>query len=597
MRADRAGDLGASQTVADPSVVAVDEAGLSPCPDVAAGERRRRWAVWRSPPGQPGWARPALLGIAAAAALLYAWNIAKAGYAPQYVQAVKAMSESWKAFFYGAQDPAATATLDKLAGSFLPQALAARLFGFHAWSLALPQVIEGVVSVLVMYRIVRRWAGVVPGLLAAGIFTLTPIAASMFGHSMEDGALTMCLVLAADAWQKAVLEGRLRPLAGAGVWVGLGFQAKMLQAWMILPALAVGYLVAAPGPLRRRLRQMAAAGVVMLAVSLSWIALYTFTPARDRPYIEGSTDNSAVAMVFGWNGLTRFGINLPGTPRNGILIMNISGPSPEKEEGAAGTPPGPVPPAGGAKIQFNLGPASPGRDWGKLLDGRFGPEIGWLYPLALLALIFGLLWRRGTRPPDSVRGGFVMWGVWLLTFAVIFSAMSVIPHTAYMASLAPPLAALSGAGIVLFWRAYRAGGRRSWVMPVAVAAELAWALYLWRSYPGFLPWARWAATGAAAVAIAALIAARLPQLASDARPVTARLTSRLVTAALAVSAAAILAAPAIWSASVLDTKYAGTSFDASAGPANQSAFIHCVSQQPTPTPALSCRAGPAPSRP
>jgi 4-amino-4-deoxy-L-arabinose transferase-like glycosyltransferase len=157
------------------------------------------------------------------------------------------MSVSWKATFYGAFDPNATITIDKLAGSFLPQALSARIFGFHPWSLALPQVIEGVVSVLVMYRVVRRRAGPAAGLLAAGIFAATPIAASMFGHSMEDGALTMCVVLAADSWQRAVMEGRLRSLCWAGVWVGLGFQAKMLQAWIILPALGLGYLLAAPG--------------------------------------------------------------------------------------------------------------------------------------------------------------------------------------------------------------------------------------------------------------------------------------------------------------------------------------------------------------
>jgi 4-amino-4-deoxy-L-arabinose transferase-like glycosyltransferase len=130
--------------------------------------------VWRSPAGQPSWARPVLLGIAAAAALLYAWNITRAGYAPFYSVAVKSMSESWKAFLFGAFDPKATITIDKLAGSFLSQALSARIFGFHPRSLALPQVIEGVVCVLVMYRVVRRWAGVPAGLLAAGIFALTP---------------------------------------------------------------------------------------------------------------------------------------------------------------------------------------------------------------------------------------------------------------------------------------------------------------------------------------------------------------------------------------------------------------------------------------
>jgi 4-amino-4-deoxy-L-arabinose transferase-like glycosyltransferase len=153
-----------------------------------------------------------------------------------------------------------------------------------------------------VYRVVRRWAGPVPGLLAAGIFGATPIAASMFGHSMEDGALTMCLVFAANSWQRAVMEARLRSLIWAGVWVGLRFQAKMLQTWMILPALGIGYLLAAPAGLRRRLWHLGVAGLVMLAVSLSWIALYTFTPAADRPYMDGSTDNSAIAMVFGLPG-------------------------------------------------------------------------------------------------------------------------------------------------------------------------------------------------------------------------------------------------------------------------------------------------------
>ena len=87
----------------------------------------------------------------------------------------------------------------------------------------------------------------------------------------------------------------------------------MLQAWIVLPALGLGYLLAAPGGLIRRLGQLGVAGLVMLAVSLSWIALYTFTPAADRPYVDGSTNNSAVAMVFGYNGVERFGISFPGS--------------------------------------------------------------------------------------------------------------------------------------------------------------------------------------------------------------------------------------------------------------------------------------------
>jgi 4-amino-4-deoxy-L-arabinose transferase-like glycosyltransferase len=559
-----------------------------------AGRPRRRWELWRSPDGQPAWARPALLAIAAVAAALYAWNITQAGLAPFYSVAVKSMSESWKAFFYGALDPSATVTIDKLAGSFLPQALSARIFGFHAWSVALPQVIEGVVAVLAMYRVVRRWAGVVPGLLAAAIFALTPIAASMFGHSMEDGALTMCLVLAADAYQRAVTEGRLRSLLMAGVWVGLGFQAKMLQAWMVLPALAVGYLVTAPTPLRRRLAHLGAAAVVMLAVSLSWIALYTFTPAADRPYVDGSTDNSAIAMVFGYNGVERFGISFAGAVTSGPGVTSgtsggrgpvaspatgtgtgagpaSAGSAPTGASGAAsdsgahGGTAGPG--AGGFPTGGGGGAAGPGgggggfgTGWTKLFGSEYGTQIGWLYHLALLALVFGVAWtRRGrrTQPAGQVRGGFVMWGTWLAAYGLIFSKMSMIPHTAYMASLAPPLAALSGAGIVMFWRAYRAEGWRGWVLPLAVAAETGWAYFLWRDYGGFLPWARDLLLAAGAVAVVALVVARLSR----------RARARLVVVALGTGVAAMLAAPATWAASVLDVAYAGSSFNATAGPA------------------------------
>jgi len=562
------------------SVVLADLMDLSLDKDRPAHKRpRRRWELWRSPEDQPGWARPVLLGIAAVAALLYAWNITEAGFAPFYSVAVKSMSESWKAFIFGAFDPKATITIDKLAGSFLPQALSARIFGFHAWSLALPQVIEGVISVLVMYRVVRRWAGVMPGLVAAGLFTLTPIAASMFGHSMEDGALTMCLVVAAYFYQRAVSEARLRSLIWAGVWVGLGFQTKMLQAWMVLPALAIGYLVCAPVGLRRRIWQTGVAGVIMLAVSLSWIALYTFTPASDRPYVDGSTDNSAIAMVFGYNGLERFGITIKGAVTSGPGVTTggggatrsgttgVPGGTPghgTKGGGFGGTPPGGTTSGGtapGGKSFGGGGGASSGSSfgsgWTKLLGSDYGPEVGWLYPLAILTVIFGLAWTRRAKRSDHLRAGFVFWGLWLVTFGLIFSKMSTIPHTAYVASLAPPLAALGGTGIVMFWRTYRASGWRGWVLPAVVAVQTAWAIFLWRDYGGFLPWARDIIVAAGIVAILVMAGARLSR----------RVNARIATAALACGVAAVVAAPGAWAASVLDTKYGGSSFNASAGPA------------------------------
>jgi 4-amino-4-deoxy-L-arabinose transferase-like glycosyltransferase len=515
----------------------------------------RRWSFWRSPDDQPRWARPALLGVAAFAALLYSWNIAHVGYATFYPVAVKSMSVSWKAFFYGALDPGATVTIDKLAGSFLPQALSARVFGFHPWSLALPQVVEGVVSVLVMYRVVRRWAGPGAGLLAAGIFTLTPILASMFGHPMEDGLLTMCLVLAADALQRAVAGGGLRYLVLAGVWVGIGFQAKMLEAWMVLPAFVLTYLVAAPAGWWRRLRQVTVAGAVMLAVSLSWVLLFAVTPAHDRPYADGSTNNSAFAMVFGYNGLDRFGLHVPGAAHS---VLGGGGPS-SGGQGLAGLLGQGRPGSGGAFGGGPFGGKAPGGalagGWSKLFSGTYGTQIGWLYPLALLALALGLIRARRAPRTDQFRGGLILWGAWLLTFGVVYSKMT-LPHTAYAAALAPPLAALSAAGIVLAWQAYR-DGTAVWALPTAIAAEAAWSAYLSSRYPAFLPWLIWIVSAVAVVSLAVLIAAKL----------RIQVRSGVLVGGMAAGVAALLAVPGAWSASVLDPAYGGTSFDASAGPA------------------------------
>ncbi|MEN3307917.1 MAG: hypothetical protein V7603_4119, partial [Micromonosporaceae bacterium] len=511
-----------------------------PAARVPGPSRAQRLAFWRSPDDQPRWARPALLGIAALAAVLYAWNITGSGYATFYSVAVKSMSVSWKAFWYGALDPGATITIDKLAGSFLPQALSARLFGYHQWSLTLPQVIEGVISVLAMYRLVCRWFGAAAGLLAAGLFALTPIAASMFGHPMEDGALTMCLVLAADAFVRALAQARLRSLVLAGVWVGLGFQAKMLQAWIVLPALALTYLMAAPTTWRRRLGHLGVAGAVTVAVSLSWILLYTITPANDRPYVDGSTNNNAFSMVFGYNGLDRFGITVPGS----VQSMFTGG-------GRAGSGGGPA--FGGG----TGGAAGAGlfdrQGWTKLLSDGYASQVGWLYPLALVALVAGLIWYRRAGRADLARGGFLLWGLWLATFAVVFSRIT-IPHTAYMASLAPPLAALSAAGIVLMWRAYRQR-RATWLLPAAIVAELAWTAYLSSRFATFLPWLTWLAAGAAALAALVLLAGA----------VLRRVPRNVLVPAMALGTAAMLAVPAAWALSVLTPGYGVTAFDASAG--------------------------------
>ncbi|MGW1750250.1 ArnT family glycosyltransferase [Streptomyces sp. NPDC002092] len=595
-------------------------------PTVPTGAIRR--APWRSPVGQPAHARPALLVITVLAATLYAWGIDHSQYHTFYANAARSMTENWKAFFYGSFDPGNSITLDKLPGFLWPQAISARIFGFHPWALTLPQVIEGVASLLVLHRVVRRWAGVNAALIAATAFLVTPVAVGLFRTAVEDPLFTLCVLLAAEATQRATEAGRLRPLVMAGVWVGIGFQSKMLEAWAVLPALALVYLISAPIALRKRLAHLAVSAVVMAAVSCSWMLAVTLTPAEDRPYVDGTTNNSAFSMVVGYNFLNRFsslGISaastgsisatqggghgggrhgaaqdggqlgatapsLPGTAGTGQHSgaghrasgayrrggqggfggasgsdsasgqhFGSGSASGQWAGGAAQQTAGQQSAAGHGGLQGHGGGGGGwGGDqngWSKMFGSSLASQTGWLYPLAAIAIACGLWWRRSKPRTDRIRIGFVMWGTWLATYFLVFSAGSVGGHTYYMGVIAVPLAALAGGGMTLLWHAYRAGGRRAWVLPGTVAATAAWGVYIAIGFPTFLPWLAPAVGVLAVAAVVLLVLARTG----------VRSGGRLTLAALAASLAAVLFAPSAWAVQVFNPSY-GSSGMGSVGP-------------------------------
>ncbi|MEU7057613.1 glycosyltransferase family 39 protein [Streptomyces sp. NPDC046197] len=467
-------------------------------------------------PSPDRYERPVLLGIAAVAALLSLWGIDSSVYHGFYASAVRSMTDSPVGFFYGSFDPGNTITLDKLPGFLWPQALSALVFGFHPWALVLPQAIEGVACVILIHLLVRRWAGVPAGLLAAAFLTLTPVTVGLGRSIVEDAPFVLLLLLAAEATWRATERARLRTLLLAGVWVGVAFQCKMLEAWAVLPALAVTYLVAAPAGLRRRLVHLALAGAATVAVSASWMAVATITPAADRPYLDGTTDNSAFGLVVGYNFLTRFdavGVDAAGT---GSIVAG-------RTVRAAGSGPG-------------MGDSV----W-KMFSPGLATQTGWLYPLAAFGLVGGAvaLWRRRAPRTDRVLAGQLLWGVWLATFFLVFSFGSVTGHTYYMGVVAVALAALAGAGTVRGVRACRATSRRIGALPVVLAGNVAWctALTLW--YPHFFPWA---APTAVALCLAGLA-------------LTGARRTRLRTAGLAAALAAVLLVPAVWSASALSPRY------------------------------------------
>ncbi len=392
-----------------------------------------RWTWWRSPEDQPPWARPALLGVTLAAAILYGWNAA-GNLEIFYAAADRSMSMGWHNFFFAAFDPAGTVTVDKLPGALWPQAAAVRLFGVHPWAIVLPQVLEGMAAVLVLYHAVRRLAGPLAGILAAGVLVLSPATVALNRGNIPDTLMVLLVLLAADSTITATVTGRRRSLVAAAVWIGLAFQAKMVEAWLVLPALALVYLLAGPGALGRRSLRLAGAAAVTAAVSLSWMVLVSLWPASHRPYVDGSTVNSIFSQVFVYNGFGR-----------------LDQPSPNQLLTKA--------------VGLTLGSAPPA--WNRLLTGAYGRDTAWLIPASLIALFGTLYARRHAERTDLLRASSVLWGAWLIVLLVVFSASSSI-NPYYTAALSPAIAGLLGTGAAVAW-----GGRTTVATRVTVAATVA----------------------------------------------------------------------------------------------------------------------------
>jgi 4-amino-4-deoxy-L-arabinose transferase-like glycosyltransferase len=509
-------------------------AGRQPA-DRQPGAPRLR-SLLRGPAGQPAWARPMLLALLGLTAALYLVGLDRSGWANDfYSAAVQAGSTSWKAFFFGSFDASNFITVDKTPASLWVMELSARIFGLNYWSLLVPQALEGVAATGVLYATVRRWSGPAAGLLAGAAMATTPVAALMFRFNNPDALLVLLMTLAAYAVTRAIDSGRTRWLVLAGTLIGFGFLTKMLQAFLVLPAFAVAYLVAGPPGLGRRLWQLLAAAGAMVAAAGWWVAIVMLTPAASRPYIGGSTTNSVLQLAFGYNGLGR-------------LDGNETGSVGFSRGGNAGASPAFSGPAGLTR----------------LFGSEMGGQISWLLPAALISAVL-LLWisRRGTRT-DRLRTAALLWGGWLLVTGAVFSLMAGIIHPYYTIALAPAIAALAGIGAVTAWQA-----RRSWLGRGALAAltavTAAWSWALLGRTPDWHPWLRIAVLIAGIVAAVLLLAGRrLAALAT-----TAHGRRRLAALPVALALAASLGGPVAYSLETAATARTGAL--PSAGPAVVSA--------------------------
>lgn len=365
----------------------------------------------------------ALGAVMALSAVLNTYRLSRNGWANAFYSAgVKSMLHSLHNFLFVSFDPGGLVTIDKPPLGLWVQALSAKVFGMTPMSVLLPEAIMGVITVGLIYWVVTPRFGVLAGLASALALALFPSFVAVSRDNNLDALLILLMTLACGVGLRAIESGRLRTLLGCAVLVGLAFNTKTLAAYLVVPGLALGYLVCAPAPLRRRLAHLLVAGVVMLAVSFAWIAMVELTPASKRPFVGGSTNNTEIGLTFGYNGFGRVGGQLGGPGQIRVLLKHGSLADIEKEalrlravgrnptglepglrptatpppQPTSGTPARKTPPPPSTylpdgrlrePIAFG-GPTGPLR----LFEASLGTQGAWMLPFALVGMIAIVLW-------------------------------------------------------------------------------------------------------------------------------------------------------------------------------------------------------------
>jgi len=514
----------------------------------------------------PAWHQLALGGITIISIFMNFFQLGQNGFGSYYPAAVRSMMDNWHNFFFAAYDPGGFVTIDKPPVGFWLDVASARLFGFTSFSILLPQALAGVLSVLLLYYLVRRHFGVAAGLLAALALALSPISVVTNRNITIDSTLALTLLVGAWAVLRAAETGRLRWLLLSAAIVGIGFNIKMLEAYLVVPAFGLLYLLAAPRSLWKRIGHLALAGMLLLVISLSWVVAVDLTPASQRPYVGSTQDNSELSLAIGYNGIERllgsFGRGFGGglrantstnaTNRSGNTPGN-GGPTNTGGNGARQQPPSGGP--GGTGGLFDIGTPGPLR----LFTEPLGGQIVWLLPLAILGMI-ALAWQRRPRlQSDRQQQSLVFWGMWLLTMGIFFSVAGFF-HQYYMTEMAPAIAALFGIGLVTMWQDYRRSGWRGWLLPLALIATVAEQIYILTSYPTWGQWMIPLMIVLSILAVGVLTSARIaPRLRVKAPGV------RFLLPALGIGVLALMIAPTVWAATPVlqgtqaDTLVAGPS--------------------------------------
>ncbi|HWF49271.1 MAG TPA: glycosyltransferase family 39 protein [Solirubrobacteraceae bacterium] len=454
-------------------------------------------------------ARPELVGLLAVAGVLNLWGLTINGWAnTYYAAAVRSMSTNWHDFLFASMDKSGLMTVDKPPLALWVESLSARIFGYHPLSVLVPEALMGILAVGLLYDLVRRRFGRVAGFVAGLALATTPITVAISRHNNPDALLALLCVAALWFFVRALEDGRTRWLVLTGLCVGLAFETKMLVALAVVPGIALAWFWVAPRGRVAAARQLLAGGATMAVAGLAWPVLVTLTPAADRPWISGTSDNSIWSLIFGYNGVGR-------------LTGQTGGPG-----GIGGG-------GGGAMFGSATGPF-------RLLNSALGDQGGWLLGFAVVAGV-ALLVSSRLRRRDANTGWLIAIGGAFVTTAVVFSFASGIFHPYYVSMLAPFTAALIGAGAGMILT----GGRSARVIaPLAIAGGAITEAIVLHQWSGRLSWALpvvIAVGGLGAIVLASGIG----------RP-------RVRAAVLGAALAALFAAPTTWAAETLGHATNGT---------------------------------------
>ncbi|WP_111645035.1 glycosyltransferase family 39 protein [Paranoxybacillus vitaminiphilus] len=462
-----------------------------------------------------------LIAIFLLSVFLNFYNIGNAGSNVYYTAAAKSMTANWKAFFFASLDPAGFITVDKPPVALWFQALSVAIFGVSDWSVLLPEAIAGVLSTLLIYFIVKPIFGRAPALWSSLIFACTPIFVAVARTNNIDAILIFTLLAAAWALMKSVHKQKISWLLFSFALVGIGFNMKMLQAYMVLPAFYLFYFLADKANWKKRIGHLSLATVVLFVISISYAAVADSIPKDKRPYIGSSQTNSVFELAFGYNGVGRLtgeagpggnhssdgnmprmnpqtneqnqGNALLGVPPQGTPNINsqINDENGNQGNGSLPSPPQGMPGMNPGEMG-NFGPNEsqpPGRMGGiggetgepglfRLFNQQMAGQISWLLPFVLFSLIGLIVSIRKQRALTLPHQFTMFWFIWLIPMMGFFSIAGFF-HRYYLSMMAPAIAVITAIGSTILWEFYKEKRDWSqWLLPTAFLVTFLFEAYV-----------------------------------------------------------------------------------------------------------------------